>query len=119
MISTRIHGILDYLLGALLVFSPWVLGYLSTGVETWVPVTVGAVVVFYSLFTHYELGVIRLLSLQTHAALDGIAGGFLALSPWLLNFSFVVWGPHLVIGLLLLLLALFADRVPSRPPEGL
>lgn len=115
MISTRLHGILDYILGAVLVFLPWVLGFARGGVETWLPVTLGAVVVLYSLLTDYELGAIKLLSMPSHLTLDGIAGGFLALSPWLLRYDEFVWGPHMLLGLVLLIAALFTQRLPTRP----
>lgn len=115
MISTRLHAILDYVLGILLIFLPWVLGFSAGGVETWTPVMLGGAMILYSLSTDYELAVIRLIPFPTHLILDGIAGGFLALAPWLLGFAAIAWSPHLVAGLLVLVLALFSDRVPARP----
>lgn len=55
-IPTRTHGMLDYLMGILLLIAPWVFGFAQGGAETWVPVILGAGVLLYSLFTNYEMG---------------------------------------------------------------
>jgi hypothetical protein len=34
IIPTRVHGMLDYLVGALLIVVPWVLGFTRGGAET-------------------------------------------------------------------------------------
>ena len=55
-LPTRIHGVLDYTVGALLIALPFLLGF-GGGAQTWVPVALGAAAIVYSLFTDYELGV--------------------------------------------------------------
>ncbi len=35
-IPTRVHGVLDYLVGLLLIGAPWLLGFERGGAETWV-----------------------------------------------------------------------------------
>lgn len=99
-IPTRVHGILDYLVGALLAASPWLFGFDRGGPETWVPVALGAGAILYSLVTDYELGLYRGISMRTHLALDMASGLLLAASPWLFGFSDHVWMPHLVFGLI-------------------
>ena len=37
-VPTRIHGIADWLLGALLIALPWLLGFARGGAETYLPV---------------------------------------------------------------------------------
>lgn len=111
-ISTRVHGYLDYIIGAILIVAPWLLGFAAGGAETWVPVIIGAAVIVYSLFTDYELGVVKSIPMSTHLWLDGIGGLVLAVSPWLFGFSrFIVW-PHLLVGLVLIGAALFSQQVP-------
>lgn len=118
-IPTRTHGMLDYLMGILLLIAPWVFGFAQGGAETWVPVILGAGVLLYSLFTNYEMGAVHLLGMRTHLALDATGGLLLALSPWLFGFAGVVWVPHLLLGLIEISAAAFTRRVPgSARPEG-
>jgi hypothetical protein len=99
-ISTKAHGVMDYLMGILLIASPWLFNFAGGGAETWVPVVLGASTVIYSLLTDYELGISRTLSMRTHLTIDLVSGILLALSPWLFGFSEFVYLPHLVLGIL-------------------
>lgn len=117
-IPTRVHGVLDYLIGVLLIAAPWLLGFARGGAETWVPVIVGAAVIVYSLFTDYELGLVHRLPMHTHLLLDGLGGLLLAVSPWLFGFDWLVWAPHLIVGLLEIGAALFTVTVPSYERPG-
>src|SRR3954470_11160061 len=100
IINTRIHGVLDYLVGALLVVAPWLFGFARGGAETWVPVVLGLAAVIYSLLTRYELGVIHAIPMNIHLLLDFFSGVLLLCSPWLFGFSQYVRSPHVIIGLL-------------------
>lgn len=100
VIPTRVHGILDYLVGALLIAAPWLFNFDRGGPETWVPVALGAGAILYSLVTDYELGLARVIPMKTHLALDMANGLLLAASPWLFGFDEYVWMPHLVLGLI-------------------
>src|SRR3954453_23850407 len=97
VISTKAHGILDYLVGVFLMSAPWILGFAQHGAETWVPVILGAGAILYSLFTNYPMGVAKRISMGTHLGLDILSGIFLAVSPWLFNFNDYVYLPHLII----------------------
>ena len=98
-IPTRVHGILDYVVGALIGISPWIFGFAAGGAETWIPVALGAGAILYSLLTNYELGLVRKIPMPAHLALDALSGVVLAASPWLFGFADQVWVPHLVFGL--------------------
>src|SRR5688500_10692667 len=98
-IPTKAHGVLDYLVGALLIAAPWIFGFDRGGAETWVPVILGASAILYSLFTDYEMGVTRGISMRTHLTLDMLSGVILALSPWIFSFADYVYVPHLVLGI--------------------
>lgn len=117
-IPTRVHGMMDYLIGVLLIAAPWLLNFARGGAETWVPVVIGAATILYSLFTNYEMGVVHSISMPAHLMMDAGAGIFLALSPWLFGFATFVWIPHLVIGLIEVLAALTTERVPYRRPAA-
>lgn len=112
-LPTRIHGMLDYLLGALLIASPWVLGFGVGGAETWVPVGLGALLLLYSLFTDYELGLVKRLQVPAHLLLDALGGLLLAVSPWLFGFDTHVWMPHVVLGLAEVVVAAVTNTVPG------
>jgi hypothetical protein len=112
-LSTRAHGYMDYLMGVLLIASPWLFDFDRGGAETWVPVVLGAGVILYSLMTDYELGAVKALSMTAHLWLDGLGGAFLAASPWLFGFDEYVWAPHLILGLLEIGAALVTETMPS------
>src|SRR4051794_11835525 len=97
MIPTRVHGMMDYLMGAVLIVAPWLLG-LRYGPEAWIPVALGAGALVYSLLTRYELGLYGLIPMPVHLGLDAASGLFLLASPWLFGFANHVWIPHVVLG---------------------
>ena len=76
LIPTRLHGMLDYLVGALLIAAPWLFDFYYGGPEMWVPVVLGAGAILYSMFTNYELGLVRLIPMPVHLMLD-IGSGIL------------------------------------------
>ena len=114
-IPTRVHGVLDYLMGLLLIAAPWLFGFADAENEAarWIPVILGAGVILYSLMTRYELGVARIIPMSTHLALDVIGGIFLAASPWLFGFADEIWWPHLVFGLLEIGAGLMTETTPA------
>lgn len=112
-IPTRIHGMLDYAMGLLLIAAPWLLGFYAGGAETWVPVVLGAGAIAYSLMTDYELGVARVISMPAHLSMDAVGGVILAVSPWLFGFAEYVWVPHVVLGIAEIGAAMFTQKVPA------
>lgn len=117
-LSTRTHGYLDYLAGALLISAPWLLGFYRGGAESWVFVGAGVAVLGYSLLTDYELGVVRRIQMPVHLWLDGISGVLLAASPWLFAFDDVVRAPHLVMGIVEIVAALMTNTIPGYDRRG-
>lgn len=112
-ISTKAHGVMDYLMGMLLIASPWLFDFARDGAETWVPVILGAGAIIYSLLTDYELGISRTISMRTHLTLDLLSGIFLAASPWIFGFNEYVYLPHLILGILEIGASLATERTPS------
>jgi len=100
VIDTKTHGYLDYLVGILLIAAPWLFGFYEGGSESWIPIILGAGTIVYSLITDYELGVAGILSMKLHLTMDLVAGIFLAASPWLFGFSDIIVWPHLVVGII-------------------
>jgi hypothetical protein len=113
-IPTRIHGVLDYLGGLVLIAAPWLFDFARHGPETWVPVGLGIAMIGMAACTRYELGLFKMIPMPTHLVVDGAAGLLLAASPWLFGFANDVWIPHVVFGLGELMAALTTDLQPSR-----
>src|SRR3954451_5045468 len=113
VISTRIHGYMDYLVGIILIMAPFALGFATGRTEQWVPMLLGAAAILYSLLTRYELGVINLIPMRVHLGLDMGSGALLAVSPWLFGFSERVFWPHLILGLIEIGTALMTERTPG------
>jgi hypothetical protein len=116
-IPTKVHGILDYLVSIVLIFLPTILGFSAHGNESWTMIIIGIVTILYSMFTRYELSFASLISMRGHLWLDFITGGFLAASPWLLNFAHRVYEPHLILGLAEIVVVLLSDSQPSNSPK--
>ncbi|MGB3586873.1 MAG: SPW repeat protein, partial [Tunicatimonas sp.] len=47
-ISSKVHGLLDYISGALLILSPWIFGFATGSFAQWVPMLVGATILVVS-----------------------------------------------------------------------
>jgi len=120
-IPTRVHGVMDYVMGVLLIAAPWILGFAdddlaANGAETWIPVLFGGTMIVAALMTAYECGVVSLISMKTHLGMDALMGAVLAASPWLFGFVDQVWIPHLVLGLGEIGAALMTKTVPTSAP---
>lgn len=113
-IPTRVHGVLDYLVGILLIAAPWLFDFDRGGMETWIPVVLGAGALLYSIMTDYELGLSKTLSMRTHLTMDLLSGILLAASPWIFGFADYVWGPHLVLGLFEIGASLMTKKTPTH-----
>jgi hypothetical protein len=113
MIPTKIHGVIDYLVGLLLIAAPYLLGFADGSAAQWVPMVLGAATLVYSLFTNYELSIARLIPMPVHLGLDMASGALLALSPWLFGFSEIIWWPHVLVGILEIVIPMVTSRRPN------
>ena len=112
MIDTRTHAIIDYVTGALLIIAPYLFGFATGGIEQWLPQVLGALTIVMSLMTRYELSVVKLIPLKVHLGVDVAGGLLLAVSPWLFGFADLIWWPHLLVGLLEVVVPLMTRRDP-------
>lgn len=117
-LSTKVHGVIDYIMSLFIMASPWIFGFADGGAAQWVPVIVGATGLVYSICTNYEFGVVKSLSMRTHLNLDMVSGALLAVSPWLFGFSEFVYLPHLILGILEVGAAMVTDPVPAVSAHG-
>jgi hypothetical protein len=115
LIPRQIHAGMDYALGALLIVSPWLLGFADdSSAATWIAVIVGAGIVLLTAVTDDDLSLADAIGMRTHLGIDIATGLFLAVSPWLFGFADEVWAPFVVIGLLEVGSALVTDPEPMR-----
>jgi hypothetical protein len=110
MIPTRVHGVIDYVVGLLLIAAPWLFGFADVQNAMLVPVILGIAALLYSLMTQYELGALRVIPMPVHLMLDAGSGLLLLLSPWLFGFADVIVWPHVVFGILEIGVALMTQR---------
>ena len=115
-IPTRVHGMIDYAVGALVTAAPWLLGFSDQGVATIVTVAFGVAALAYSVLTDYELGLYRILPMRVHLFIDVFWSLGLLGSPWLFGFAGRVAWPHVVIGLAGLAVTALTYRPPLPQP---
>ena len=116
-LPTRLHGVIDYLWGLALLATPWLFGFADVTAAKWLAVIFGLGAILYSAVTDYELGLVRVLPMVLHLGLDGLAGAFLAASPWLFGFADRVFWPHLAFGLFSVAASLIT-RTDVMQPTG-
>jgi len=115
VISTKIHGILDYLTAIFLILCPQLFDLSSSSPEGAVFVILGILTLVYSAITQYELGLFRVVPMDVHLVFDIFSGLFLAASPWLLDFSRYAYLPHIIIGFAEVVIA-FMTRPRAKGP---
>lgn len=112
MISTKVHGVLDYLIGAFLILMPFFFE-LEPGRTTNIPIAVGAIMLLYSLFTRYELGFIWRISMKVHLILDVLLGCFLGLSPWIFGIEGTAITLFVIVGVFEVAVGFLTSKEPS------
>lgn len=97
IVPGRWHGLLDYGAAATLLVAPAILDLPSQAAA--VSLLAGALLAAYSLCTDYALGLVRVLSLRAHLALDLAAGVGLLAAPFALGLGGLGRAYLLVMGL--------------------
>jgi len=105
-LSPKVHGIMDYLIGVVLLLAPNLLGFADAEpAAVWIPRVLGVLILGQALITDFSVGLIHILPWRIHLVLDYVLGLFLAVSPFLFGFAdngWNAWVPHVVVGLLIL-----------------
>src|SRR5215469_415552 len=100
-LPTRVHGVLDYLVGIALIAAPNIFQFSNAGgAAVWLPRILGVGLIVYSVFTNYEWGIIKVLPMSYHLVVDFVASVLLATSPFLFGFinqSVNTWLPHIAV----------------------
>jgi len=98
--TTRMHGMADYLIGIVLIIAPYLFGFADGSAAQWIPQILGVGAIAYSLLTDYELGAMRVIPMPVHLGIDFMSGLLLLVSPWLFGFADRVYWPHVIFGLI-------------------
>ncbi len=109
IIPTKVHGVLDYLVGISFIILPWILGFNEYGNQTAIMVALGMFTIAMSVFTRYEMGVWKKIPMSMHLTLDAVVAITLVASPWLLGFADEVYIPHVVLGVTELLVVIMSS----------
>jgi hypothetical protein len=117
LLSTKLHGLLDYTFGLTMVLMPWFLGFQENACERWLSIIVGVALLVYSFCTDYELGYLEEIDFRTHLLLDFLLGVALMVSPWLFGFYDQVYMPFLITGMVKVLSTIMTkiDVKPNTP----
>lgn len=116
-IPTKVHGVLDYLVGIALILAPMLFGFAELGgPAVIIPIVLGIGLILYSIFTRYEWGLVKVLGMPYHLIFDVLASVFLAASPFIFGFAdeaLNVWLPHVVVGITVILVVIFSQSQPG------
>jgi hypothetical protein len=103
---------MDYFVAVILVLVPWLLDFAGQNSATYVMVALGLSTVAYSMITNYEWGAAKIIPMPSHLRLDLVSGVILALSPWLFGFNIYIYLPHVVLGVLEVIVSLLTATIP-------
>jgi hypothetical protein len=112
-IPTRIHGLIDYLTGILLIAAPFLFRFADNTAAQWVPMLLGAAILVMALMTDFELSLANLIPMPLHLGIDAAGGLLLLASPWLFGFADRVMWPHVIFGIMEIFFALTTRTVPD------
>mgnify|MGYP000954208646 CR=1 FL=1 len=121
LIPTRVHGVLDYLFGILYIALPLLLNWPQPAAG--ILMMLGAGVLLYSILTRYELGLIKVIPMPVHLAIDLLGGLLLLAAPFLGLVDESVRGWFWALGAIELVITLLTNPHPhleelAAPPAG-
>jgi hypothetical protein len=100
-IPTRVHGILDYVNGSVLLTAPELLRTKDEPRAALVSRLAGGGATASTLMTDFELGAVKAIPMPIHLTLDAVTGALLVGAPWLLGYAKGgprYWLPHALVG---------------------
>ena len=87
ILSPRVHGVLDYLYGALLLLAPTLFGF--AGIAATICYALAVAHLAMSVLTKYPLGIAKVIPFPIHGAVELAATIGLLAMPWIFGFHTV------------------------------
>jgi hypothetical protein len=87
MVSLKVHNILDYVLGVVLLACPFVFGFSDVDAARSLFVVLGFGIIAYSLITDYPISIFKWVPLGWHMALDVLLGVSLVLGAYIFGYN--------------------------------
>ena len=120
-IPAFVHGVIEYLAGALFIAAPFLFAF-DDDTATAVSIVAGVVILVVTASTALPTGLIKSIPVHAHAVLDFAMAAVLIAAPFLFGFSddgtatafFIVLG---VVHLLLTIATRFVSEAPRRRPR--
>jgi hypothetical protein len=103
MVSLRVHNVLDYVIGAILIACPFLFGFSDIDAARRLFLTLGFGLIGYSLLTNYTYSLLKLIPVAVHMVFDVLAGMTLILGSYLFGYRDLLTGGqtalHYLLGL--------------------
>ena len=120
-IPAFVHGVLEYLIGALFIAAPFLFSF-TADAATAVSIVGGVLLIMLAASTAMSTGLIKSIPVHAHVVLDYLLAGLMIASPFIFAFSdddsatpfFIVAG---VLYLLLAIATRFIREAPRRRPR--
>lgn len=97
MVPLKVHNILDYVAGVLLLFVPALFGFSEIAAARNLFIFAGIFLIGYSLITKYYYSLLKIIPLGVHMALDVASGVVVMLAPWVLGYRDLLTGGQEVV----------------------
>ena len=117
-----VHGVLDYVLGALLIAAPFLFGFSDIGSATALAIVAGVFVLLSGASTDgLRTSLVKVLPLGAHIVLDYLLGALFIAAPFLFGFSdeSAPTAFFIVLGVLALLITLATRWRPAPTTTAL
>lgn len=111
--KTRFHGLLDFIIAILLILLPNLLSF-PEGAPTTISTAVGVAIIVVGLMTKYEWGIVKVVPMNVHLAIDILLGFFLIISPWAFDFVQIISWPFAVFGSVEIIIAILTLGRPYK-----
>ena len=113
IISTKLHGMLDYACGFILIL-PWAVNYFGDKTDTGILALLGMLTILASLITNYELGIIKLIPMKLHLAVDTLQALFLIAIPFIFPLHHYLFYWPVFFGIAELIIILCSSSEPFK-----
>ena len=106
-VSPRLHGVIDYLTVPLLLAAGPLFRFGGRPAE--ITSTLAGVVLVYSLFTAYPLGLVKMIPFPLHRVIDIVLGAAMLTSPFILKYDAPARNFFVAMGVLALIVVALTD----------